>query len=144
MRVPSLPTVSWTTLNVEAVRPCSTSVGVCTHKFSRRPVAESRKGQSLPWPHELYVENKWVQNKQLQTCCRTETWCNNHDVIRTKQHVTYDDRHLCLSCQIVPPYLRPTINSGLETIQEVGRNMTSTPAYKTQILKRFWFCNCRC
>jgi len=33
MRVPSLPTVSWTTLNVDAVRPSSTSVGVCTQIF---------------------------------------------------------------------------------------------------------------
>ena len=37
------------------------------------------------------------------------------------------------------PYLRPTINSGLEIVQEVGRNLTSTPADKLQTLKLFHF-----
>jgi hypothetical protein len=33
MRVPSLPTISWTTLNVEAVRQSSTLAGVSTQIF---------------------------------------------------------------------------------------------------------------
>jgi hypothetical protein len=139
MRVPSLPTASWTTLNMEAVRPSSTSVSVSTQIF---PTSCDRiwKGQRLPWPHELYLENKWEQNSQLQNCWMQLWLCNLGQATRHLWWQTF----VFIQYQILLPYLRPTINSGFQTNQEVGRNMTSTPAYKPQTLKRFGFCNFWC